>query len=94
MTAKPTFPTVEVRHDDDEVTFAVTFKWDRPWAMDHCEVIHLGRQVREALEDALTGDVSMVRELVAVETWEPNEEVHVGARVRNINLKPGEPVPT
>lgn len=91
MSKRPNIPTAEVRHNDDEVTFAVTFKWDRPWAMDHCEVAVLGRQIREALIDALSGeDASLVRELVAVETWEPNEERHIGGRssLRNVPLKP------
>lgn len=93
MTRRPNIPTADVRHDQDEVTFAVTFKWERPWAMDHCEVGVLSRQLREAIVKELFGEETMVAELVAVETWEPNEERHIGgtwAR-RNIPLKGDKP---
>lgn len=84
---KPPFPPICVDHANDTVTFALSFEWDRPWAMDHCEVGYLGRRIREILVDGLRADPSvMVRALIALETWEPNEERHIGKLYTNIPL--------
>lgn len=75
---KPKLPPAVVDHEAGTVTFAVTFKWNKPWAMDHCEVIALGRGLRMAIEKEL-GDWEQLHSLAGVQSWEPNEEVHTGA---------------
>jgi len=74
-----------VDHDADTVTFAVTFKWRRPWAMDHCEVGVLGGELRRALV-AKFGDWEQLAGIDAVETWEPREERHIGRAVGPIHF--------
>lgn len=77
MSGRPYIPAAEVRHADDEVTFAVTFKWARPWAMDHCEVGVISGELRRAIL-AHFRDYDQLAALAGVETWEPNEERHIG----------------
>lgn len=82
---QPAIPVARVNHEQDTVTFAVTFKWNRPWAMDHCEVGVVARELRETIMLHFAG-YEQLAELVAVETYEPREERHIGNLVRNIHL--------
>lgn len=76
-------PAIVVDHDADTVTFAVTFKWRRPWALDHCEVGTLRGDLTQLLHEHY-GDPEwdQLAGIVAVQTWEPNEERHIGNPAR------------
>lgn len=68
---------IEVDHDERTVTFAVTFRWRRPWALDHCEVGSLRGDLTRLLCEHYESWEQLAG-LVAVETWEPLEERHIG----------------
>lgn len=76
-----------VDHEAGTVTFAVTFRWQKPWAMDHCEVGCLAGNVQRALV-AEFKDWEQLFGLIRVETWEPLEERHIGAIQRPVDFHP------
>lgn len=82
---RPPIPLAEVHHDRGTVTFAVTFKWKKPWAMDHCEVGVISGEMRRTLAAHFDG-YEQLESLVAVETWEPNEERWIGNQIGATNL--------
>lgn len=61
------------------VTFAVTLAWGESWmALDGCEVAGMAGRIRRAIREELTR-TEFVAELVAVETFDPFNESHIGA---------------
>lgn len=79
MAENPITAIPVVDHDAGTVTFAVTFEWRKPWAMDHCEVGVLGGHMWRALVKEFDGWEQLAA-LLACETWEPREERHIGMR--------------
>jgi len=80
----PAMPPIVVDHDAGTVTFAVTFTWARPWALDHCEVGVLRGELWRAIIDHFGDDAwDQLAALAAVQTWEPNEERHIGDPMRS-----------
>lgn len=73
MKPEPVMPMVN--HDDGTVTVAITFEWNRPWAMDRCEVAELLGRMRVVLQEGL--DHEFIRAF-EYRCWEPHEESLLG----------------
>lgn len=82
-------PLPVANHDANTVTFAVTFQWRKPWAMDHCELYGLCGTIKRLLRDGLIAEEynHQLAAILAVETWEPREERHIGS-ARGLGVGP------
>lgn len=69
-------PTAEL-HDDGTITFAVTFRWNKEWASETCEIAHLTGRLRDAVLDHFK-DADTVQALESVLCWYPAEEILLG----------------
>ena len=90
MTANPTPPAV-LDHDARTITLAVTFSWQRGWALDKCEAGALPRDVARAIADSARdhGPLAEWVQLGALEsirTWDPDEEIELGRWVPRVRL--------
>ena len=95
MTANPTPPAV-VDHDARTITLAVTFSWQRGWALDKCEAAALPRDLARAIRDAARDDGPLAEwvQLGAIEsicTWDADEEIELGRYLPRIRLHEEEP---
>jgi hypothetical protein len=81
LTPNPITRRAVVDHDARTVTFAVTLAWGEAWAMSTCEMATVRGHITRTLAAAFA-DWETVSHVAAVETWEPNEERHIGDPAR------------
>jgi hypothetical protein len=68
-------PPAVVDHDNDTITIAVTFKWRRPWALDHCEAgVLVGDLYRLVAKHYGDPEWVQLAGIESVLSYEPNEE--------------------
>lgn len=81
------YPPPVVDHVNQQVTFAVTFDWDRDGLhMDHCEVGVLAGDLQRLLVKWYR-EWPQIKAVHPVRTYEPLEERHIGSVQRTVPLR-------